>query len=756
MREVPEYIRQLQMGSMPMVEYSGSMAAAKQTGQISDQLGAIAVDQHAKAVEIEKLRAQSTLKTRLNELSAEYGSDPAALKAMADGYRKGFIKEIKSPELAAEFDARYEIEVEPYLAKATVQKNKILDEDHKYQIYNDVNTTLNKIKEIASLLMSDVPEHRQAAAKALQLSLADIESSLGATGANGERLISPERRFSILESAKQESLKEAANSYIKNAKNPAEAFNAWQNGDLTFSLPNDGAPVIAKADEAINYIIDNFEGEALVSNDGGRGASKFGINQTANPEVNVKNLTREQAAQIYKTKYWDAIKADSLPENMRLIALDTAINFGQETALKMIREAGGNPQKLAELRAQKHRELIESDPKTYGKYAKSWARRDKHFADQAAGEMGVNIREQMDAAEVAKVDKAAAEIAGQFMMKQKVEAAVSGVAILDPKNKEDKDAVDTHYRESIANFQKNDTTGTRVDKYAMGLVRSYGMVPQTLQSQIRAGLRSANPDDVVAQSNTIQYLRSQNPVLLDDFAAEDIRIANLVSSLVDSGYAPDEAFIRANEQMKLSPDLVDQRKKEFKEAKVDFGGIIENKFNSIFAFDPDVPEAMKRDAERLAALEYEMTGDIDSAKVTAMDNISRTWSKSAVGASKGWVKNPPEKYYSAPINVNNAEWMNEQLASDFGIDSGNLLVVDSNRKRNGKPTYYVFKKEDNGLIQRVTDKEWVPDWDSSPLAQTEAKKAADKIKKARQDVVDLKQQQKDSIIRGANRNAPIQ
>jgi lysozyme family protein len=754
MREVPEYIRQLQMGSMPMVEYSGSMAAAKQTGQISDQLDQLAEEQHKKSVEIEKLKTISTLKTRLSELSAEFSTDPAGLKNAADGYRKGFIKEIKSPELAAEFDARYEIDIEPYIAKATAQRNKLLDEDHKYQIYNNVDTNLTKVKKISALLLSDIPEHRQAAAKSLQLSLADLESSLNAKGADEMPLISAERRFSIMQSAKQEALKEAATSYIVNARNPIDALVSWQNGDVTFSLPNDGAPVIAKADEAINYIIDNFEGEALVKDDGGKGASKFGINQTANPEVDVKNLTREQAAQIYKTKYWDAIKADSLPENMRLIALDTAINFGQGTALEMIKQAEGSPEKLAELRAQKHQKLIESDPNKYGKYAKSWARRDKYFADQAAGEMGVNIREQMDAADVARIDKTAAEIAGKFVMQQKVEAAVAGIAVLDPKNKEDKDAVDAHYQQTIAEFQRSNTTGQSIDQYAMTLVQSYGMVPQTLQKQIRAGLRSSNTDNVIAQTNMLQYLRSQNPLLLDDFANEDIRISNTITSLVDSGYTPQEAVIKTKEQMITSPDLIEQRKKEFKEAQVDFKAIIENQYNRTLLPDPDIPNTMKLDAERLAALEYELTGDIESAKTTAVDNLLRVWSKTNVGSGSGWVKNPPEKYYSAPININNAEWMNKQLKEDFGIDADELLVVDSNRKLNGRPTYYVFKRENNGLLQRVTNKEWIPDWERTPENQEQIQNKANEIINARQDVSDLQRQKIDSMIRNANRYAP--
>jgi len=58
------------------------------------------------------------------------------------------------------------------------------------------------------------------------------------------------------------------------------------------------------------------------------GETNFGISSRANPDIDVANLTKEQAKQIYKQRYWDAINADSLPENVREIAFDTAVNHG--------------------------------------------------------------------------------------------------------------------------------------------------------------------------------------------------------------------------------------------------------------------------------------------------------------------------------------------------------------------------------------------------------------------------------------------
>lgn len=134
------------------------------------------------------------------------------------------------------------------------------------------------------------------------------------------------------------------------------------------------------ADAAINYVIDNFEGTATVAHDGNKGTSKFGINQTANPDLDVSNLTKADAVKAYKSRYWDAIGADSLPDDMRLPAFDTAVNFGVPKAQDMIAQANGDPAKLVELRKAERARLIAADPETYGKYAKSWESRDNAIA----------------------------------------------------------------------------------------------------------------------------------------------------------------------------------------------------------------------------------------------------------------------------------------------------------------------------------------------------------------------------------------
>ena len=105
--------------------------------------------------------------------------------------------------------------------------------------------------------------------------------------------------------------------------------------------------------------------------DGASGAPvNFGINQKANPDIDVKNLTAEQAKSLYKSRYWDAIDADKLPPQSAEIALDAAANQGVEYAKKLIQSTGGEPRKMLQQRTNDYLDLAK-DP-TQASNLTSW------------------------------------------------------------------------------------------------------------------------------------------------------------------------------------------------------------------------------------------------------------------------------------------------------------------------------------------------------------------------------------------------
>ena len=72
------------------------------------------------------------------------------------------------------------------------------------------------------------------------------------------------------------------------------------------------------------------------------GETKYGITKRFYPDVDIKNLTIEQATEIYKKDYWDKNRVESLPQNLWHIYFDMCVNMGKRTAVKVLQRAAVN------------------------------------------------------------------------------------------------------------------------------------------------------------------------------------------------------------------------------------------------------------------------------------------------------------------------------------------------------------------------------------------------------------------------------
>ena len=72
------------------------------------------------------------------------------------------------------------------------------------------------------------------------------------------------------------------------------------------------------------------------------GETKYGITKRFYPYVDIKNLTIEQATEIYKKDYWDKNRVESLPQNLWHIYFDMCVNMGKRTAVKVLQRAAVN------------------------------------------------------------------------------------------------------------------------------------------------------------------------------------------------------------------------------------------------------------------------------------------------------------------------------------------------------------------------------------------------------------------------------
>ena len=125
------------------------------------------------------------------------------------------------------------------------------------------------------------------------------------------------------------------------------------------------------------------------------GKTKYGIDQRSHPKVDIRNLTKEQAEEIYWNESWVKLHAEELPLGVSEILSNIAINTGYGHATKWLQFAlntqvdgiiGPNTIKLANAANRQdlnnklldHLEQYYHDIAAYGdnqKFIKGWLHR---------------------------------------------------------------------------------------------------------------------------------------------------------------------------------------------------------------------------------------------------------------------------------------------------------------------------------------------------------------------------------------------
>lgn len=121
-------------------------------------------------------------------------------------------------------------------------------------------------------------------------------------------------------------------------------------------------------DRCISFVLRMEGGLSEHPSDPG-GTTNYGISQRSFPHLDIKNLAREEAVEIYRTLYWDRADCDSLPWPMNLLVFDTAVNSGVGTATRWLRQHPTFNSYLA------NRLRFYTDLNTWGTFGKGWTRR---------------------------------------------------------------------------------------------------------------------------------------------------------------------------------------------------------------------------------------------------------------------------------------------------------------------------------------------------------------------------------------------
>jgi len=96
--------------------------------------------------------------------------------------------------------------------------------------------------------------------------------------------------------------------------------------------------MLVEFDDIIEVVL-HHEGGYVNDPDDPGGETNFGIAKRSHPDVDIANLTKDGAKEIYKEHYWDRNKVESLSEDLRHIYFDMCVNQGRGRAVKILQKA---------------------------------------------------------------------------------------------------------------------------------------------------------------------------------------------------------------------------------------------------------------------------------------------------------------------------------------------------------------------------------------------------------------------------------
>lgn len=97
----------------------------------------------------------------------------------------------------------------------------------------------------------------------------------------------------------------------------------------------------------------------------------------------VRNLSKDLAADIYRKKYWNVINGDELPGGVDVLAFDIAVNSGPGRALAWLKECKGMTPAKQVAYLDKRRRNFYRALRTFATFGRGWMARENDLNGHA-------------------------------------------------------------------------------------------------------------------------------------------------------------------------------------------------------------------------------------------------------------------------------------------------------------------------------------------------------------------------------------
>lgn len=668
-REIPSYVSQLQMGSMPQVQFTD--AGANATRKLSAEMGVIAEDMQRKNDEIYKIKTETQLKTELHRINEESGANPEYFKQATEKFRQTFVSNISDSNLAARIDAGWETYTLPYLDKITEKYKSNLDDDYKVTLMNGINTDFTTLQDQAKRVISGPPEARAAAMKLLEDTQASIQSKANVVDSDGKYIFGPEIK-SKLDSDSQELI---LKSLPSEARAAALGIDTGEYEDIMTNIifPNEGWHAAVDGNTgggAIVGITEKWwpnEYNAIISAAATKGR--------ASAEAMVRTF--------YKKNYWDKYGIGELPPAVRGIVMDGIINHRTE-ALASEKAAGESGFVSQLVAAAKSRatvsELLEMRQAEYDRLAAtgtfgkndvaSWNRRLEKFE---AGALADKFALVDPAVRQKLTEETQKEIAiGKFQS-----GVMSGQVKVDAADKDQRALVNDLYDKSgLLNAALSGDA--QAMQQTIEFVNKTTVVPEKLQSSVRAMIYNGDDNQKQAAYGLIGKMQAVNPSAItgpSGFSESEVKDAAVYNQLISANASPSMALKSIADSK--DPSAIQVRSARSAAAEKLIKDLPDYKVTdglglSVLGFEisnADIDKATRDEiiAEYKAVYKesYLQYGDDQSAHAAAKAAMSMTTGKTFIGGKERLMKFAPEMYFG-PAGLPNEEktkYIEDQLLS---------------------------------------------------------------------------------------------
>jgi lysozyme family protein len=104
------------------------------------------------------------------------------------------------------------------------------------------------------------------------------------------------------------------------------------------------------------------------------GETKYGIDHRSHPNVDIKNLTKDGAQQIYWESYWVKYGCEDLPPKLGEVVFNACVNCGAGRAQKLVDQSGPDASAFVAAQDSFYHRLAAAKP-ALRKFLRGWLNR---------------------------------------------------------------------------------------------------------------------------------------------------------------------------------------------------------------------------------------------------------------------------------------------------------------------------------------------------------------------------------------------